>query len=143
MLRPSLAAQYDKRLLPHCSSNNVTKMPYELENYQLSRTPDENNRNHNVENGLSNMFRDLRVKWNFSLMFLFLLGYISIDKIIFLMKFSTLCMCLHLNIPCNSIFSLIFLHLFWFLPVKFYLKICSQVGFSTSFSNYYSCNRCI
>ncbi|CAH8539567.1 unnamed protein product [Schistosoma guineensis] len=62
MLRPSLAAQYDKRLLPHCSSNNVTKMPCELEKYQLSRTPDENNRNHNVENGLLNMFRDLRVK---------------------------------------------------------------------------------
>ncbi|CAH8554858.1 unnamed protein product [Schistosoma haematobium] len=62
MLRPSLAAQYDKRLLPHCSSNNVTKMPCELEKYQLSRTPDENNRNHNVENGLSDMFRDLRVK---------------------------------------------------------------------------------
>ncbi|CAH8531114.1 unnamed protein product [Schistosoma intercalatum] len=62
MLRPSLAAQYDKRLLPHCSSNNVTKMPCELEKYQLSRTPDENNRNHNVENGLSNMFKDLRVK---------------------------------------------------------------------------------
>lgn len=59
MLRPSLAAQYDKRLLPHCSSNKVTKMHSEPEKYRLSRTPDEN---YNVENGLSNIFGDLRLE---------------------------------------------------------------------------------
>ncbi|CAH8500252.1 unnamed protein product [Schistosoma turkestanicum] len=61
MLRPSLAAQYDKRLLPHCSSNTVTKVPAVPKKYQLSETSCENNRNQNVEKDLTNMFSDLHL----------------------------------------------------------------------------------
>ncbi|KAK4471670.1 hypothetical protein MN116_005076 [Schistosoma mekongi] len=58
MLRPSIAAQYDKRLLPHCSSNKVTKVPSEPEQHKLSHV---NDQNYNAEDGLLDMFRDLHL----------------------------------------------------------------------------------
>ncbi|KAH8877045.1 Acidic repeat-containing protein [Schistosoma japonicum] len=61
MLRPSIAAQYDKRLLPHCTSNKVIKVPSEPEQHKLSETSHVNDQNCNVEDGLLNMFRDLHL----------------------------------------------------------------------------------